>query len=97
MANIKVGDQVVQIGVWLSHPIVKSIERISPKTISLVKTFTFKDGGVCKTPPEPRQNPDNWRIAVPETVEQMQKLADEMSEKGKTIWELYKSLPKIEL
>ena len=97
MTNIKIGDQVVQIGGWLSHPVVKSIVEINPKTIYSVRKVAFKDGREFETALEPKQNPDNWRIAVPETVEQMQKLADEMSEKGKTIWELYKSLPKIEL
>ena len=94
MANIKVWDVVVQNqGNYLTAKVVKAI---NPRTISLI-TIGMVDGRQYETAPEPKQDPGQWRVAVPEITGKIKKLFKESDRLRREANELYRTLPKIEL
>jgi len=94
MAYIKAGDIVVQdCGNFL---IAKVVKAINPRTISLI-TIGMVDGRQYETAPEPKQDPGQWRVAVPEITGKIKKLFEESDRLRREANELYRTLPKIEL
>ena len=88
MANIKVGDKVV--AGFGSYCAVKRVTHVNPNTLAVEGEHGF--GGR-----EPRQRPDAWRIAEPETVEKVKSLFKEAARLQKEANELLKTLPKVAL
>lgn len=87
MTNIKVGDTVIT-----SHSSYCEVARvigINPNTIAVAGLY---GGGH-----QPRQHPDNWRVAVPEIVDKVKALFNESERLRKEANELLRTMPKVEL
>ena len=87
MANIKVGDNVIT-----SHGNyceVAKVIGINPNTIAVAGLY---GGGH-----QPRQHPENWRVAVPEIVDKVKTLFAESDRLRKEANELIGTMTKVEL
>ncbi len=96
MANIKVGDKVVCLGVFENVPIVKTVKGIAPKTIALVDRRIF-EGREIEFGIEPKQHPEAWRIYDESKVNEMAELSKQIQALIKQLRIIYHSLPKITL
>ena len=96
MSNIQRGDSVVRISGFNDFLIVKTVSRVNPNTLALVDIYEI-DGRQVETSLDPRQHPNAWRKYDHLKATRMEQLTQQISFCKKELWELYKSLPKIEL
>ena len=93
--NIQRADRVVQIGGLGDTVIIKTVSRVNPNTLALVHLYEI-DNRQIETALEPRQRPDAWRKYDHIKVVRMKQLTEQIDECKKELFELYRSLPKIE-
>ena len=96
MSEIKVGDKVARLGGSGDLLVVKTIKAVNPHTISVGSVFLYQ-GEEMETSIEPKQNPEDWRVAVPEIIAEINRLFKEADRLCREARELYGSLPRIEL
>lgn len=96
MSNIKIGDIVVQQGVFNCTPKMLQVLDIKAKTISLGRVAIL-DGKDFIYSQEPKQHPEAWRVYDRETVAKIKELSKSIGEIRQQISQLYESMPKVML
>ena len=94
--KVNIGDKVCQLVLYGTVISEKSIVAINPKTISVAEIREF-EGRSIELWKDPKQDPSNWRVAVPSTIDEIRNLSQEIQERQKRLCKLYRSLPVAEI